>query len=369
MTTKIPRETMLIFGSTAGTDQIEQFGSLANGTPVYTTSISAIQALANYLDGWFGGVVGSNAPAIEDLNAICYLYAYQLAYMFQQGVPEWDSSTTYFIGSIAQDGSGNEYVSQTNGNLNHVLSDQTNWKPKTSNFGGFTSITAAGGVTVLTSLSPTLLYVIGSSNQSINLPSALTLPTGIRYTIRNLGTGIVNVYDETGIDLLMIMYPEDSNAFELNGNSTAAGSWLATGTIGCQYTASGTTVSSGVTATVVWTTANYDSTSGGPASTGGLWTCPSPGKYKITVALQITTGTITTAQPVNVSIIKNSTLYYEQQHFVNANVSASTQTFNLVIDIPLIATDTIKTTIFTNATTPAIAISSSLNILSISRIN
>lgn len=129
---KIARKTMQIFGSAAGVGQIAQFGSLAASAPVFTTDPNVIQALANYLGGWFSGVEGANSPAIEDMNALCYLYAYQLAYLYQEGIPEWDTATTYFIGSVAQDGSGNAYSSLTNTNLGNALTNASFWKP----FGG-----------------------------------------------------------------------------------------------------------------------------------------------------------------------------------------------------------------------------------------
>jgi hypothetical protein len=46
----------------------------------------------------------------------------------EQGIPEWDASTTYYIGSLAKDSSGNIYVSLTDNNLNNALSSATNWK-------------------------------------------------------------------------------------------------------------------------------------------------------------------------------------------------------------------------------------------------
>jgi hypothetical protein len=129
---KLSRETMLIFASTAGFEQLEQFGSLANGSPNYLTPVAAsiptIQALSNYLEGWFGGVVGSNLPAIEDMNAIAFLFAYQLAYIFQAGIPEWDAGTTYFTGSLCTGvGNGIIYVSLQDNNTNNALSNISFW--------------------------------------------------------------------------------------------------------------------------------------------------------------------------------------------------------------------------------------------------
>lgn len=137
MATKLSRFTQLIFGSGAGNSQIAEFGSLAAAAPqTYsgtTITPAIVQTLSNYLQGWFGAVLGANSPAIEDMNAICYLYAYQLSYLMQQGVPEWDTATNYWIGSIAQDGLGNLFVSLTGSgtspNVGNALTSSANWKP------------------------------------------------------------------------------------------------------------------------------------------------------------------------------------------------------------------------------------------------
>lgn len=152
---KITRKTQKLFGSTAGANQIEQFGSLAGGTPVYTTDIATIQALAAWLEGWYGGVVGANLPAIQDLNALCYVFAYQLCYMMQSGIPEWDAATTYYTGSLVTAvGTGQIYVSLTDTNLNNAVTDSTNWRglnqPKKDLVSVLGSWTAPAGVTQIT---------------------------------------------------------------------------------------------------------------------------------------------------------------------------------------------------------------------------
>ncbi len=154
---KITRETMLIFASSAGANQLEKFGSLANGTPVYvnpdSTGVAAIQSLSNYLEGWFGGVVGSNLPAIQDLNALCFLFAYQLAYIFQAGVAEWDAGTTYYTGSFVQS-SGTLFTSLQDNNTNHAVSDPAWWtgatQPAAEVFTESGTFTAPPGVTSVT---------------------------------------------------------------------------------------------------------------------------------------------------------------------------------------------------------------------------
>src|SRR5580698_1314397 len=101
---RLSRYTQLIFGSSASNNQMAEFGSFNEGTPQRysgsTITPAIIQNLSNYLGGWFNAVVLSNSPTIEDMNSLCYLFAYQLAYILQVGVPEWDSGTTYYTGDI-----------------------------------------------------------------------------------------------------------------------------------------------------------------------------------------------------------------------------------------------------------------------------
>jgi hypothetical protein len=169
---KLPRETQLVFGSTPGFDQMTQFGSTANNSTVYTTNIAQIQGLSNYLVGWYDAVISGSFPIIQDMNAIHYLYAYQLAYLFQAGVPEWDSGTTYYVGSRANDGNGNLYTSIADSNTNHALTNSTYWLPPgaalSSNLS--TALTIPSGynwnVSFLTIASSTTVTIAGTSVMS-----------------------------------------------------------------------------------------------------------------------------------------------------------------------------------------------------------
>ena len=126
---KLTRKIAKLFGQDAGAIEIAQFGSLAASSPAYTTDPDTIQALSQWLDGWFAAVIGSNSPAIEDMNALCYVYAYQIAYFMQTGIPEYLATTTYYIGSIANDGIGKLYISRTDDNIGNALTDGDNWTP------------------------------------------------------------------------------------------------------------------------------------------------------------------------------------------------------------------------------------------------
>lgn len=169
---KITRAPQKVFGSTAGLNQIAQFGSLAQAAPAYTTNPTTIQALGAYLTGWFGAVIGSNSPAIEDMNAICYLYAYQLAYAFQAGIAEWDSATTYYIGSfVTVNSTGLVYRSIVDTNLNNAVSDTTKWavafQPNAS-----ASISSADTTMTSTDGIGVWYFSTGASNRTLNLAAA-----------------------------------------------------------------------------------------------------------------------------------------------------------------------------------------------------
>jgi len=124
---KLDRVIQKIFGSTAPTVQVGKFGSLAAGLPETTKDPTLIQSLSNYLGGWYFAVLGNNSPAIEDMNAIHFLYSYQLAYGFQAGVAEWLDVTTYYIGSIVNI-QGTLYKSISDDNINNdPLTEEDDW--------------------------------------------------------------------------------------------------------------------------------------------------------------------------------------------------------------------------------------------------
>lgn len=166
---RLSRYTQLLFGSSAGTNQMAEFGSFAAGTPARyngsTITPAIIQTLSQYLGGWLSAVVGANSPAIEDMNALCYLFAYQLAYLLQAGVPEWDSGTTYYTGDIVQS-AGVCYVSLIDSNLNNAVTNTTDWR-------SFYRLTTA----------------TSSSPQSVGGATAVTTSTGADEDIYVAGSG------------------------------------------------------------------------------------------------------------------------------------------------------------------------------------
>ncbi len=189
---KITRKLMKLFGSSAGVNQIGQFGSLAAAAPTYVNDgdPDTIQALANYLTGWYGAVVGSNSPAIQDMNAVCYLYARQLCYLFQAGIAEWSATTTYYIGSFASDGLGGIYYSLIDNNLNSALTVSASWA-RVNN-----------APPTIVSLSDSPVTIVANANYevhtttgavSLQLPNSALISSGFSFSVKDIdGDAVTN---------------------------------------------------------------------------------------------------------------------------------------------------------------------------------
>jgi len=120
---RITRVLQKIFGSTGATSNFGVFGSRAINSPAYTKDIATIQSLAAFLEGWTGSINSANkAPFLEDLNSIHLMFSTQLAYMFQEGIVEWDAGTEYHQYSIVKKTATWElYGSLQNTNVNNAL--------------------------------------------------------------------------------------------------------------------------------------------------------------------------------------------------------------------------------------------------------
>lgn len=125
---KIERKTQKIFGVNAPADDIAVMGSFKSGTPVYTDDIEKLQNTA-YEGGYGTSLVMNAAPFMEEQNSIPYVLSKQLAYLFQDGIPEYDENTTYYKNSICKV-ENILYYSTTDDNKgnNPTPDDGTNWE-------------------------------------------------------------------------------------------------------------------------------------------------------------------------------------------------------------------------------------------------
>lgn len=77
------------------TDNIGVFGSKKAGASAWSSDPDSIQS-AHYLNGWTDAVVSNQAPCMDDMNAVQYLFSYMIKYLYQTGIPEWLSTEEYY---------------------------------------------------------------------------------------------------------------------------------------------------------------------------------------------------------------------------------------------------------------------------------
>lgn len=125
---KLSRIFQILFGQNGDQSHFEQFGARkSTGTGNFTKDPNTIQALSAFItNGWPDAVnPTNNAPFLEDMNALHYLIFYQLCNIFQDGIPAWNISTTYFTGSIVRkDGTSEQYGSLVDNNTGNALPSQ-----------------------------------------------------------------------------------------------------------------------------------------------------------------------------------------------------------------------------------------------------
>lgn len=174
---KLTRKTQKIFAKDGGA--IGQFGSAQALSPTLTADPAVIQSLPAYESGWNDAVIsGQKRPPLEEFNGLKYVNDYQNAYLFQEGIPEYDAATTYYQNSLVKEsGTTNIYKSLTDDNIGNALSNNTDWElqgnlkhPRTQkiiNSRSDFNFVVEGSKNVAT-LDSTLAYIIG---QDITLQS------------------------------------------------------------------------------------------------------------------------------------------------------------------------------------------------------
>ena len=126
---KIARVFQQQFGVNGLSTYFGQFGSKTAGFPITSKNPATIQALAAFVqNGWPDAINSSNkAPFLEEMNAMHFLLFYQLCNIFQDGIPVWDPSTTYYTGSVVRkDGTAELYSSAIDNNTGNTLPTQSN---------------------------------------------------------------------------------------------------------------------------------------------------------------------------------------------------------------------------------------------------
>lgn len=127
---RITRAQQKIFAENASNNGV--FGSLQSNDPVTSSDPATIQSRAAFGNGWNDATYSAELlPPLEEFQAIQYVVTRQLAYLLQEGIPEWDTNTTYYKGSMVKVVSGDTYTlfeSIIDNNTGNLTSDTTKWK-------------------------------------------------------------------------------------------------------------------------------------------------------------------------------------------------------------------------------------------------
>lgn len=121
---KLPRITVRQFGASGVSTNFGQFGSKKAAAPQTSQDPSVIMSLAAWVNGWTQAAVGARFnPYLEDMNGFCLTVFYFLSNLFERGIPDWDTGTTYYQGALVNDPAvpGDVYVSLTNNNLGNAI--------------------------------------------------------------------------------------------------------------------------------------------------------------------------------------------------------------------------------------------------------
>lgn len=116
------------------TGNVKAFGANATGTDrtvfgdITQSDLLNDNLNASFLTGW--GILAAGAkPPKEYFNGALFTATQLVSYLFQQGIPEWDSLQEFNIGSISVAASGAIMRSKTNLNIgNNPDTDSVNWE-------------------------------------------------------------------------------------------------------------------------------------------------------------------------------------------------------------------------------------------------
>lgn len=117
----LSRKYQKIFGKNAQGTDLAIVGSKSQSNPQYSSDVEEIQSLSNWETGLRAQVTSSDAPYLQDQNAIFYVITSQLAYLFQAGIAEWNSQTEYIA---------NRSLVLKSGKVYFAIANNTNVEPE-----------------------------------------------------------------------------------------------------------------------------------------------------------------------------------------------------------------------------------------------
>lgn len=185
---KLERKNHKVFGINATETKVGQFGSANATTKITTKDVEKIQALDAWEQGWEAGAVGNNRyPTQQERTGVDYEHSYQIGYMLQEGVPEWNKDTTFNKGSIVKAYNGTTlqiYVSLVDENLNNPVTDITKWKSGLAN-SDLSNLTPTGEKHFLNKSQVTNCILEAPNGVATYSGNVVTVPTGVKALVNS----------------------------------------------------------------------------------------------------------------------------------------------------------------------------------------
>ena len=217
----LSRFTQKLFGQNS--PNIAIFGSQASGTGQIASDVGNAQSLSAYTNGWAAATIGGQyRPTLEDFDALHYIDSYQINYMLQQGIPEYDAGTTYCLtpspSIVKAPGTAQLYVSLIDNNIGNALTNTGAWSTSL-NLGGSSAGTLTGDMTD----APQLTY---SSSTVVNVSTGQCSDSTRSIIINNTSIKSINLATNGANGLDTGSLPSGASTlhyFIISGSSGVAG--------------------------------------------------------------------------------------------------------------------------------------------------
>lgn len=245
---KIQRKLQKVFASNATNNG--QFGSAQVGTKVTSTDLDTLQSLSAFLSGWNDATIsGQKLPTLEEMQALHYITTTQIAYIFQEGIAEYQADTEYheksivkktgtyeIYGSLIDDNTGNALPSKaSNANWQYLgnLNDQNTYSYEDTGTADTYELSVRGGFEDVTSYTDGMIVFFKAGNTNTGASTLEVASLGAKDLTDSAGVDLVAGAIESG-SYCIASYDSENDRFELfslGGVSFATNAEAQAGTI------------------------------------------------------------------------------------------------------------------------------------------
>lgn len=257
---RIENKNLKIFAQGAANNGV--FGSAADNTKILSSDVDVLQSKPAWGLGWLEAVIGTRKfPTLEEFQTCTYVSTHQIAYLLQEGIPEWNAGKVYYQKSIVKrTGTYEIYGSLTDDNQGNAVTDDENWQflqdlALTAIPDATTSVKGIAMLAVIADIisgnsdkivTPDLLSLYGFRTGDWKGTTGSSLQTGWIWAAGNIGNASSGATNRANADCeALFKFYWDDAAYNYAG-TTATGAALQV------RDSSGTAVSKGVSADADW---------------------------------------------------------------------------------------------------------------------